>query len=91
MADAASFDDLMARLRAGDQQAASEVHAQFAGRLIALARSRLDSRQQQILSLALQWDAHAVIAEQLACSVRTVRRALEKTRLVLEEFQRVSD
>jgi RNA polymerase sigma-70 factor (ECF subfamily) len=38
-----SFEDLMARLRAGDNRAATEVFQRFAGRLIALARSRLDT------------------------------------------------
>jgi RNA polymerase sigma-70 factor (ECF subfamily) len=37
-----SFFDVMTRLRAGDQQAASEVFQRFSARLIALARSRLD-------------------------------------------------
>ena len=37
-----AFDDLMARLRAGDDAAAEEVFHRFAHRLIALARSRLD-------------------------------------------------
>ena len=39
-----SFDDVMARLRAGNQEAATEIFNRFAYRLIALARSRLDSR-----------------------------------------------
>lgn len=39
-----SFTDLAARLRAGDQAAASEVFRRFAGRLIGLARSELDAR-----------------------------------------------
>src|SRR5262245_30041642 len=39
-----SFAELAARLRAGDQGAASEVFRRFAGRLIALARARLDTR-----------------------------------------------
>ena len=37
-----SFDDLMTRLRAGDDDAASEVFRRFTHRLIGLARSRLD-------------------------------------------------
>jgi RNA polymerase sigma-70 factor (ECF subfamily) len=37
-----SFPDWMARLRAGDAGAAAEVFRRFAGRLIGLARSRLD-------------------------------------------------
>jgi len=39
-----SFDDLMARLRAGDEDAAAQVFHRFAQRLIGLARSRLDRR-----------------------------------------------
>jgi RNA polymerase sigma-70 factor (ECF subfamily) len=39
-----SFGDLMARLRASDEEAAKRVFQQFAQRLIALARSRLDDR-----------------------------------------------
>jgi RNA polymerase sigma-70 factor (ECF subfamily) len=37
-----SFDDLTARLREGDQEAARQVFRRFAGRLIALAHERLD-------------------------------------------------
>ncbi|HVS36487.1 MAG TPA: sigma-70 family RNA polymerase sigma factor [Gemmataceae bacterium] len=37
-----SFDDLMTRLRAGDDDAAAEVFRRFTYRLIGLARSRLD-------------------------------------------------
>jgi RNA polymerase sigma-70 factor, ECF subfamily len=37
-----SFEDLMARLRAGDNAAAAEVFNRFTNRLIGLARSRLD-------------------------------------------------
>lgn len=37
-----SFDDLMARLRAGDRTAAEEVFDRYTHRLIALARQRLD-------------------------------------------------
>jgi RNA polymerase sigma-70 factor (ECF subfamily) len=44
MADDSSFDDLMARLEAGDQAAAAELFERFAHRLIALARSRMDRR-----------------------------------------------
>jgi RNA polymerase sigma-70 factor (ECF subfamily) len=36
-----SFNDLMVRLRAGDEGAAAEIFHQFAERLIALARTRL--------------------------------------------------
>lgn len=39
-----SFDDLLRRLRAGDDQAAERVFQAYACRLIALARSRLDQR-----------------------------------------------
>jgi RNA polymerase sigma-70 factor, ECF subfamily len=42
MADDPGFDDLMARLKAGDEAAAAEVFNRFAHRLIGLARSRLD-------------------------------------------------
>jgi RNA polymerase sigma factor (sigma-70 family) len=42
MAADSSFDALMARLRAGDDQAARRVFAHFTDRLIALARARLD-------------------------------------------------
>jgi RNA polymerase sigma-70 factor (ECF subfamily) len=43
----ASFDDLMARLRAGQNAAATEVFNRFAGRLIALARQQLDPQVRQ--------------------------------------------
>lgn len=42
-----SFDDLMARLRTGDNDAATQVFNRFANRLIALARSRMDPRIRQ--------------------------------------------
>jgi RNA polymerase sigma-70 factor (ECF subfamily) len=42
-----SFDDVMARLRAGDPAAAAAVFHRFAERLIALARTRLDARLRQ--------------------------------------------
>jgi RNA polymerase sigma-70 factor (ECF subfamily) len=42
-----SFAQLMARLRAGDPPAAAEVFHRFAHRLMALARTRLDSRLRQ--------------------------------------------
>lgn len=42
-----SFNDLMTRLRAGDEHAARQVFQQYAGRLIALARSRLGSGLRQ--------------------------------------------
>ena len=41
-----SFTDLMARLRAGDQEAAASVYRLFARRLIALARTRLSPQLQ---------------------------------------------
>jgi RNA polymerase sigma-70 factor (ECF subfamily) len=42
-----SFHDVMARLRAGDPDAAAAIFHRFAGRLIGLARTRLDSRLRQ--------------------------------------------
>src|SRR5262245_21231499 len=39
-----SFADLMARLRVGEPDAATEVFNHFAGRLVELARSRIDER-----------------------------------------------
>jgi RNA polymerase sigma-70 factor (ECF subfamily) len=39
-----SFNDLMARLRDGDDEAAARVFKQFSNRLVALARRRLDPR-----------------------------------------------
>ncbi|HZT81908.1 MAG TPA: ECF-type sigma factor [Gemmataceae bacterium] len=44
MSQTSSFDDLMARLQAGDPDAAALVVGRFAGRLVALARSRLGGR-----------------------------------------------
>ena len=44
MAEDASFADLLARLRAGDEGAAALVVEQYARRLVALARARLDRR-----------------------------------------------
>jgi RNA polymerase sigma-70 factor (ECF subfamily) len=44
-----SFEEVMARLRAGDDDAAAQVFERFAHRLIALARSRLDGRLRQKL------------------------------------------
>ncbi len=49
MNDNRSFDDLMARLRAGSDAAAARVFNLYAQRLIALARSRLDARIRQKL------------------------------------------
>ena len=42
-----SFDDLMARLRAGQDDAATQVFSHFASRLIALARRRLGPQLRQ--------------------------------------------
>jgi RNA polymerase sigma-70 factor (ECF subfamily) len=42
-----SFADVMARLRAGDAAAAEQVFRRFTHRLIALARTHLDSRVRQ--------------------------------------------
>src|SRR5580692_11428902 len=42
-----SFDTVMQRLRAGDDEAAADVFRRFADRLIGLARSRLDERLRQ--------------------------------------------
>jgi RNA polymerase sigma-70 factor (ECF subfamily) len=42
MAGEGSFEDLMARLRSGDDAAAAEVFSHFAQQLLALARRRLD-------------------------------------------------
>jgi RNA polymerase sigma-70 factor (ECF subfamily) len=42
-----SFADLMARLRAGDDAAASQIVHRFASNLIALARGRLNARLRQ--------------------------------------------
>jgi RNA polymerase sigma-70 factor (ECF subfamily) len=47
MGSEVSFSELMARLRAGDEEAAERVYRQFARRLIGLARSRLDSVLRQ--------------------------------------------
>ena len=45
MPQSESFDDVMGRLRAGDQSAAAtEIFQRFARRLIGLARTRLDDR-----------------------------------------------
>jgi RNA polymerase sigma-70 factor, ECF subfamily len=45
--EAASFDEVMTRLRKGDQAAAAEVFRRFANRLIGLARTHLDHRLRQ--------------------------------------------
>lgn len=42
-----SFEQVMARLRAGDPAAASDIFHRFAQRLLALARVRLDGRMRQ--------------------------------------------
>jgi RNA polymerase sigma-70 factor (ECF subfamily) len=47
MAQEPSFSNLCEQLRRGDNAAAAEVFDRFAGRLIALARSRLDRRLRQ--------------------------------------------
>jgi RNA polymerase sigma-70 factor (ECF subfamily) len=47
MSEGTSFADLVARLRAGDADAAGEIFQRFANRLIGLARSRLDARVRQ--------------------------------------------
>ncbi|HLJ93799.1 MAG TPA: sigma-70 family RNA polymerase sigma factor [Gemmataceae bacterium] len=44
-----SFDDMMARLRVGDNDAAAQVFNRFANRLIELARRRLDPQIRQKL------------------------------------------
>jgi RNA polymerase sigma-70 factor (ECF subfamily) len=44
MADDPSFADVMSRLRQGDNAAAAEVFRRFAHRLVALARTHLESR-----------------------------------------------
>jgi RNA polymerase sigma-70 factor (ECF subfamily) len=49
MAPNPSFDDLMARLRTGDDEAAAQVFNRFANRLIVLARQRLGPRIRQKL------------------------------------------
>ena len=41
MFDASPAQDLLARLRAGDEQAAAEVFGRFAHRLVGLARQKL--------------------------------------------------
>ncbi len=47
MPEEPSFPDLVVRLRAGDEEAAREVFRRFAGRLVGLARARLDARLRQ--------------------------------------------
>jgi len=44
MPDDASFDDLLVRLRAGDESAAAQVVDRYARRLVALARTKLERR-----------------------------------------------
>ena len=44
MAADASFDELMVRLRSGEDEAAREVFVRFARRLVGLARHHLDAR-----------------------------------------------
>jgi RNA polymerase sigma-70 factor (ECF subfamily) len=47
MSEESSFANLMVRLRAGDQSAASAIWEQYQSRLVALARSRLDERMRR--------------------------------------------
>jgi RNA polymerase sigma-70 factor, ECF subfamily len=47
MDEDARFDDLIGRLRAGDQAAATEVFQRFSRRLIGLARTRLEGSLRQ--------------------------------------------
>src|SRR5579884_352482 len=47
MESQSSFADLMARLRAGEDRAASQVFQRFVARLIVLARGRLSGRLRQ--------------------------------------------
>jgi RNA polymerase sigma-70 factor (ECF subfamily) len=47
MSGVPSFDDCIARLRAGDDAVAAQIFNRFANRLIALARSRLDNLLRQ--------------------------------------------
>jgi RNA polymerase sigma-70 factor, ECF subfamily len=47
MSDQASFEDLVTRLEQGHESAAAEVFERFAGRLVALARTRLNRRVLQ--------------------------------------------
>jgi RNA polymerase sigma-70 factor (ECF subfamily) len=47
MPDDPSFEELLARLRHGDESAATAVYNRFCQRLIALARCRLDQRLRQ--------------------------------------------
>jgi RNA polymerase sigma-70 factor (ECF subfamily) len=47
MAEDASFDEVMQRLRAGDNEAARDVFQKYAHRLIGLARSRLGNLMRQ--------------------------------------------
>jgi RNA polymerase sigma-70 factor (ECF subfamily) len=49
MSEDRSFEELMARLHAGDEDAASQIYQEFASRLIRLARQRLDGRLCQKL------------------------------------------
>jgi RNA polymerase sigma-70 factor (ECF subfamily) len=49
MADGSSFDDLMTRLRAGDEEAARQIYNRFLYRLLARVRSRLNARLRQKL------------------------------------------
>lgn len=44
MQDSGSFDELLLRLRSGDEAAAAEIHERFARQLIGLAQRKLDGR-----------------------------------------------
>ena len=46
MAQLESFDEIVSRLREGDEDAAREVFNRYSGRLIGLARSRLNTKMQ---------------------------------------------
>lgn len=50
MADERDVNDVMARLRSGDPEAATEVFQRFLKRLMGLARSRLDPQMQRKIS-----------------------------------------
>ncbi len=47
MSESASFDDVVNRLRCGDEDAATEIFGRFSDRLINLARKRLDARMRR--------------------------------------------
>jgi hypothetical protein len=65
-----SFAGLMARLDAGDNDAAAEVLDRFTHRLIALARLRLDARLRQKVGLhnwKALWSVLALITARKCC------------------------